>query len=69
MAIEKAAKTAEKPISKYKIVIGAARRALELSEGAPKLVQVDSKRKPAVVALMEMRQGKISFRAKKKGKD
>ncbi len=51
--------------SKYRLVILAARRALELSEGAPRLIETDPKKKPALVALEEIAQGKIGFRMKK----
>jgi len=54
--------------SKYKLVILAARRALEISEGAPKLVEVSLKTKPSLVALEEIAQGKIFYRLKKSSK-
>lgn len=54
--------------SKYKLVILAARRALDLSGGAPRLVEVSLKTKPSLVALEEIAQGKISYRLKKSGK-
>jgi DNA-directed RNA polymerase subunit omega len=54
--------------SVYKLVILAARRALELSEGAPALVEADSKEKPLVVALREIAEGKVFFRLRKKEK-
>ena len=57
----------EKEGSRYRLVILAARRALELSEGAPKLVEGDPKMKPATVALMEIAQGKVTYRLRKKG--
>ncbi len=58
----------EKTGSMYKLVILAARRALELSEGAPKLVETDPKQKPSLVALREIMEGKVSFRVKKQSK-
>lgn len=61
-------KLLERTGSVYKLVILAAKRALELSGGAPKLVEADLKEKPAVVALREIAQGKVSFRPKKQGK-
>ncbi len=61
-------KLLEKTGSMYKLVILGARRALELSAGAPKLVEADSKMKPGWVALQEIAEGKISFRAKKHAK-
>lgn len=54
--------------SRYKLVILAARRALELSEGAPKLADVDLKAKPAIIALHEIVEGKITYRVKKPAK-
>ncbi len=44
----------------YKLVVIAARRAKELSEGAPKLVEIDTK-KVTTIALEEIRQGKIQI--------
>ena len=63
-------KLLEKGGSVYKLVIVAAKRALELSEGSPKLVTGNSsKEKPALVALREIAEGKIGIRSKKsKGK-
>lgn len=58
----------EKVGSLYKLVILAARRALELNEGAPRLIETDPKKKPSVVALEEIAEGKISARPKKQGK-
>ena len=54
----------EKVGSVYKLVIVAARRALELNEGAPRLVETDPKRKPSTVALEEVAAAKVSLRAK-----
>lgn len=42
----------------YKLVVVAAKRAKELSEGAPKLVETEHK-KVSSVALEEIRQGKV----------
>ena len=56
----------DKTGSMYKLVILAARRALEINGGSPKLVEADPKKKPAVVALQEIAEGKISFRVVKK---
>lgn len=47
--------------SLYKLCVLAARRALEVNAGAPKFVEIDSK-KPIAIALEEIRQGKISYR-------
>ena len=48
--------------SVYKLVVVAARRAKELAEGAPKLVEGDFK-KAASIALEEIRQGKVVCKA------
>ena len=45
--------------SVYKLVVMAARRALEISEGQPKLVSADPGTKPSTVALEEIRFGKV----------
>ena len=45
----------------YKLVVIAARRAKELSQGAPKLVQIDLK-KVTSIALEVIRQGKIQLK-------
>lgn len=49
----------------YKLVILASKRALELNEGSPKLVETDSK-KISAVALEEIKEGKICMKGKKK---
>jgi len=49
--------------SVYKLTLLAARRAVELSNGAPKLVEVDSK-KFSTIALEEIMQGKVKYKAK-----
>ena len=46
--------------SAYRLTILASKRAKELSEGAPKLVQTDL-RKVTSIALEEVRQGKIAY--------
>lgn len=53
--------------SMYKLVILASKRALELNEGSPKLVQTDSK-KVTTIALEEIQRGKVSIKHKKKEK-
>lgn len=45
--------------SLYKLVILASKRALELSEGMPKLVDADSSVKHTTVALKEIAEGKV----------
>ena len=54
--------------SLYKNVLLAAKRALELSQGAPPLIQTTSK-EPAMIALEEIRQGKVSYRVTDSPKD
>jgi DNA-directed RNA polymerase omega subunit len=48
--------------SSYKLVILASRRAIELSEGAAKLIDVPPNAKPMNVAIEEISQGKISYK-------
>jgi DNA-directed RNA polymerase omega subunit len=43
----------------YKLVILASKRALEIAEGQPKLVDVNSATKPSTVALYEIASGKV----------
>ncbi len=59
-------KLLEKTGSLYKLVILAARRALELSDGSPKLVEAGSKEKPGVVVLREIAEGKVRMKPLKK---
>lgn len=61
-------KLQEKIGSIYKLVIVAAKRALEISEGSPRLVEAGPKEKPALIALREIAGGKIGMKVKK-GKD
>ncbi|MDD5424620.1 MAG: DNA-directed RNA polymerase subunit omega [Candidatus Omnitrophica bacterium] len=55
----------DKTNSIYKLVILASKRALELNEGSPKLVETDSKR-ISTIALEEIKAGKIVMKEKKK---
>ena len=55
--------------SKYKLVVLAARRALELSGGSPKLTEIESKTKPSIIALKEISEGRVSYKLKKLGKE
>jgi len=50
--------------SAYKLVILAARRAIELNEGAARLVDVPLDTKNSSVALKEIIDGKISYKVK-----
>ena len=48
--------------SLYKLVILASKRALELSEGLPKLIESNSHTKTTTVALMEIAEGKVKLK-------
>ena len=48
----------------YKLVILAFRRAIELNEGAAKLVDADPEMKVSTIALKEITEGKISYKIK-----
>ena len=48
--------------SVYKLVILASKRALEIAEGQPKLVETSPAMKPSTVALLEIAAGKIESR-------
>ena len=50
--------------SVYKLVM-ASRRALEIAEGQPKLVDARPTLKPSTVALFEIRDGKVRYAGKK----
>lgn len=52
----------------YKLVILASKRALEIAEGQPRLVEDPAGAKPSTVALHEIAEGKIEAR-KIKGKE
>jgi len=43
----------------YKLVILASKRALEIAEGQPKLVEVNASMKPSTIALYEIAAGKV----------
>lgn len=45
----------------YKLVVLASRRALEIAEGQPKLVAVNSSTKPSTIALHEIAAGKVKY--------
>jgi DNA-directed RNA polymerase omega subunit len=51
--------------SVYKLVLLAARRALEIAEGQPKLAEGGAAVKPSTIALREISAGKISCAAVK----
>jgi len=46
----------------YKLVILASKRALELAEGQPKLVEIDSSLKPSTIALHEIAENKVHYK-------
>ena len=46
----------------YKLVVLAARRALEIAEGQPKLSAVDSRLKPSTIALHEIAEGRVQYK-------
>ncbi len=52
----------EKANGIYKLTILAARRSIELSRGAGKLIDICPKTKWSTVALEEIRQGKIGYK-------
>lgn len=52
----------------YKLVILASKRALEIAEGQPKLVEANSSTKPSSVALKEIAEGKVRYQKIKSGK-
>lgn len=49
----------------YKLVVLAAKRALEIASGQPKLLEIDSAMKPSTVALYEIAAGKITYKKAK----
>jgi DNA-directed RNA polymerase omega subunit len=51
--------------SVFKLVILASKRALEIAEGQPKLVQADASVKPSTVALNEISAGKVYYKKPK----
>jgi len=50
--------------SAYKLVVIAAQRAIELSEGAAKLVDMKQDAKATNIALQEILDGKVSYKVK-----
>ena len=57
-------KLLEKTHSIYKLVVLASRRAIELADGAQKLVDEPPDAKPARIALDEIMAGKIEYKVK-----
>lgn len=46
----------------YALVVLASRRAIELEEGLPPLISVDSQMKKTTVALLEIAEGKVNVK-------
>ena len=57
-------KLLDKTGSIYKLVVLASRRAVELNEGAARLVDAPPDSKPTGVALKEILEGKIAYKLK-----
>ena len=57
-------KLLDKTGSIYKLVVLASRRAIELNEGAARLVNAPLDAKPTGVCLQEILEGKISYKIK-----
>ncbi|MFA4984545.1 MAG: DNA-directed RNA polymerase subunit omega [Candidatus Omnitrophota bacterium] len=51
--------------SVYKLVIMASKRALEIAEGQPRLVNLDANIKPSTVALAEIAENKVRYKKPK----
>lgn len=51
--------------SVYKLVIMASKRALEIAEGQPRLVNMDASIKPSTVALAEIADSKVRYKRPK----
>ena len=49
----------------YKLVILVTKRALEIAEGAPKLIDVDLDAKPISIAMNEIAEGKVKYKKTK----
>ncbi len=60
VALEKLLDKSEKSV--YKLVILASKRALEIAEGQPKLVSLNSTTKPSTIALHEIAEGKVQYK-------
>lgn len=56
----------DKTGSVYKLVVLAALRAIEISDGAAKLVDAPTEVKPVNLALKEILEGKITYKEKEK---
>ena len=52
--------------SVYKLVILASKRAMEIAEGQPKLVEMSNATKPSTIALFEIAENKVRVQPPKK---
>lgn len=52
--------------SVYKLVILASKRAMEIAEGQPKLVEMSNSTKPSTIALCEIAENKVRAQIPKK---
>lgn len=57
-------KLLDKTSSIYKLVVLASRRAIELSDGAQKLVETPADTKPSGIAIQEILAGKVTYKIK-----
>ncbi|RJO65449.1 MAG: DNA-directed RNA polymerase subunit omega [Candidatus Omnitrophota bacterium] len=48
--------------SVYKLVVLASKRALEIAEGQPRLIEGSASVKPSILALQEMAEGKVKYK-------
>ncbi len=55
--------------SMYKLCVLVARRALELAEGAPKLIEAPPETKMTTLAMMEIADGKVAMGGPEKKQD
>lgn len=54
--------------SRYKLVVLASMRTMELNDGKEKLVEITPNTRLAIIALKEIQEGKISYKEKKEEK-
>ena len=59
----------DKVDSRYKLVILASRRAGELNNGGQRLIDISPKAKISTIALEEIREGRITYKEAKEGKE
>lgn len=62
-------KLIDKTGSLYKLVVITSRRAIELGDGAARLVEAPKEMKPANVALKEILEDKVTYKEKEKEKE